>query len=101
MEARSACRGCSRARAALEDEQELLTLYATLRLEVHEVKPGESIAVLTISKPPVNALDERALDELNTVVEHLGRREDVKVVVVTGAGTQSFVAGADVRQLLE
>ena len=89
------------ARAALEDEQQLLTLYATLRLEVHEVRPGESIAVLTISKPPVNALDERALDELNTVVEHLGRRDDIKVVVVTGAGTQSFVAGADVRQLLE
>jgi acrylyl-CoA reductase (NADPH)/3-hydroxypropionyl-CoA dehydratase/3-hydroxypropionyl-CoA synthetase len=89
------------ARAALEDEQQLLTLYATLRLEVHEVRPGDAIAVLTISKPPVNALDERALDELNTVVEHLARREDVKVVVVTGAGTQSFVAGADVRQLLE
>jgi acrylyl-CoA reductase (NADPH)/3-hydroxypropionyl-CoA dehydratase/3-hydroxypropionyl-CoA synthetase len=57
--------------------------------------------VLTISKPPVNALDERALDELGTVVEHLARREDIKAVVITGAGTQSFVAGADVRQLLE
>jgi acrylyl-CoA reductase (NADPH)/3-hydroxypropionyl-CoA dehydratase/3-hydroxypropionyl-CoA synthetase len=89
------------ARAALEDAQQLLTLYATLRLEVHEVRPGEAIAVLTISKPPVNALDERALDELNTVVEHLARRDDVKAVVLTGAGTQSFVAGADVRQLLE
>jgi acrylyl-CoA reductase (NADPH) / 3-hydroxypropionyl-CoA dehydratase / 3-hydroxypropionyl-CoA synthetase len=89
------------ARAALEDDQQLLTLYATLRLEVHEVKPGASLAVLTISKPPVNALDERALDELNTVVEHLARREDIKAVVVTGAGTQFFVAGADVRQLLE
>jgi acrylyl-CoA reductase (NADPH)/3-hydroxypropionyl-CoA dehydratase/3-hydroxypropionyl-CoA synthetase len=89
------------ARAKLEDEQQLLTLYATLRLEVHEVKPGASIAVLTISKPPVNALDERALDELNTVVEHLARREDIRAVVLTGAGTQSFVAGADVRQLLE
>jgi acrylyl-CoA reductase (NADPH)/3-hydroxypropionyl-CoA dehydratase/3-hydroxypropionyl-CoA synthetase len=89
------------ARAALEDEQQLLTIYATLRLEVHEVRPGDAIAVLTISKPPVNALDERALDELNTVVEHLGRREDIKAVVLTGAGTQSFVAGADVRQLLE
>src|SRR4029077_3116112 len=28
-------------------------------------------------------------------------RADIKAVVVTGAGTQSFVAGADVRQLLE
>ncbi|HVZ74841.1 MAG TPA: AMP-binding protein [Polyangia bacterium] len=89
------------ARAALEDDQQILHVYATLRLEVHEVRPGDAIAVLTISKPPVNALDERALDELNTVVEHLARRGDIKAVVVTGAGTQSFVAGADVRQLLE
>jgi acrylyl-CoA reductase (NADPH)/3-hydroxypropionyl-CoA dehydratase/3-hydroxypropionyl-CoA synthetase len=89
------------ARAALEDDQQLLTLYATLRLEVHEVRPGAALAILTISKPPVNALDERALDELNTVVEHLARREDVRAIVLTGAGTQSFVAGADVRQLLE
>ncbi|HTA19420.1 MAG TPA: AMP-binding protein, partial [Polyangia bacterium] len=39
------------ARAALEDDQQLLTLYATLRLEVHEVEAGASLAVLTISKP--------------------------------------------------
>jgi acrylyl-CoA reductase (NADPH)/3-hydroxypropionyl-CoA dehydratase/3-hydroxypropionyl-CoA synthetase len=89
------------ARAALEDDQQLLTLYATLRLEVHEVRPGAQLAILTISKPPVNALDERALDELNTVVEHLARRDEIKALVLTGAGTQSFVAGADVRQLLE
>ncbi len=89
------------ARAALEDDQQLLTLYSTLRLEVHEVRPGAALAILTISKPPVNALDERALDELNTVVEHLARREDIRAIVLTGAGTQSFVAGADVRQLLE
>jgi acrylyl-CoA reductase (NADPH)/3-hydroxypropionyl-CoA dehydratase/3-hydroxypropionyl-CoA synthetase len=89
------------ARVALEDDQQLLHLYATLRLEVHEVRPDASLAILTISKPPVNALDERALDELHTVVEHLARREDIRAVVLTGAGTQSFVAGADVRQLLE
>ncbi|MDB4980573.1 MAG: acs [Myxococcales bacterium] len=89
------------ARAALEDDQQLLHITSTLRLEVHEVTPGASLAVLTVSKPPVNALDERALDELGTVVEHLARREDIRAVVLTGAGTQSFVAGADVRQLLE
>jgi acrylyl-CoA reductase (NADPH)/3-hydroxypropionyl-CoA dehydratase/3-hydroxypropionyl-CoA synthetase len=89
------------AKVQLEDDQQILQLYATLRLEVHEVRSGQAIAILTISKPPVNALDERALDELNTVVEHLARRDDIKAVVLTGAGTQSFVAGADVRQLLE
>ena len=35
------------------------------------------------------------------VVEHLSRRDDVAAVVFTGQGTASFVAGADIRQLLE
>ena len=49
----------------------------------------------------MNALNERALDELTVVVEHLSRRDDVVAVVFTGQGTASFVAGADIRQLLE
>jgi acrylyl-CoA reductase (NADPH)/3-hydroxypropionyl-CoA dehydratase/3-hydroxypropionyl-CoA synthetase len=59
------------------------------------------IAVVTVTNPPVNALNERALDELNIVVDHVARRRDVKAVIFTGQGTSSFVAGADVRQLLE
>ena len=59
------------------------------------------IALVTVTNPPVNALNERALDELNIVVDHLARRDDVKAVVFTGQGTPSFVAGADIRQLLE
>lgn len=85
----------------LEDDQQILQIQSTLRVEYHEVKPGARLAVLTIDKPPVNALDERALDELNTVIEHLGRRQDIHAIVLTGAGTKSFVAGADIRQFLE
>jgi acrylyl-CoA reductase (NADPH)/3-hydroxypropionyl-CoA dehydratase/3-hydroxypropionyl-CoA synthetase len=59
------------------------------------------IAVVTVTNPPVNALNERALDELNIVVDHVARRRDVKAVIFTGQGTGSFVAGADIRQLLE
>ena len=59
------------------------------------------VATVTVTNPPVNALNERALDELTVVVEHLSRRDDVAAVVFTGQGTASFVAGADIRQLLE
>ena len=89
------------AKMQLEDEQQILQVQATLRVEYHHVTPQAKLAVLTIDKPPVNALDERALDELNTVIEHLARRSDIKAVVLTGAGTKSFVAGADIRQFLE
>ena len=59
------------------------------------------LALVTITNPPVNALNERSLDELNTIVDHLARRSDVAAVIFTGQGTKSFVAGADIRQLLE
>ena len=58
------------------------------------------VASVTISNPPVNALSERVLDELGTVITHLTRRDEVKAVVIAGGG-RNFVAGADVRQLLE
>ena len=63
--------------------------------------PARLVATVFISNPPVNALNERALDELAIVVGHLARRDEVAAVVFTGEGTASFVAGADIRQLLE
>lgn len=85
----------------LEEDHDLLQLFATLRVENHEIIPGSSIAIVTIDRPPVNTLDERTMDELGTVLDHLEQRKDVKVIIITGAGAKSFVAGADVRQLLE
>jgi acrylyl-CoA reductase (NADPH)/3-hydroxypropionyl-CoA dehydratase/3-hydroxypropionyl-CoA synthetase len=59
------------------------------------------VATVTVTNAPVNALNERAIDELVIVVEHLARKEDVVAIVFTGEGTASFVAGADIRQMLE
>lgn len=68
---------------------------------VARIGGGEgSIAVVTVNNPPVNALNDRALDELNTIVTHLERNVDVQGVVFTGQGP-SFVAGADVKEFLE
>ena len=65
--------------------------YNTLKVEI-----ADHIATVTLNRPPVNALNERAIDELVIVVEHLSRRHDVAAVVFTGDGTASFVAGADI-----
>ncbi|GAB4423136.1 MAG: propionyl-CoA synthase subunit Pcs [Chloroflexi bacterium OHK40] len=90
------------------DAQRIFERYRYFRIEYHPLtgrRHGEPqtalLALVTITNPPVNALNERALDELNTIVDHLARREDVAVVIFTGQGTKSFVAGADIRQLLE
>ncbi len=85
----------------LADEQQIFERYRYFRIEYHRLSATQRLAIVTVTNPPVNALNERALDELNTIVDHLARRQDVAAVIFTGQGTKSFVAGADIRQLLE
>ncbi|MFN8960025.1 MAG: AMP-binding protein [Betaproteobacteria bacterium] len=93
-----------RERQRRADEQRMFEAYRFLRVQYFALVPGQPqqrVAAVTIANPPVNALNERALDELNMVVDHLARRDDVAAVIFTGEGSASFVAGADIRQLLE
>lgn len=84
----------------LTDARDIVQSYRYLRLENHRVAPGKSVALLTIDSPPVNSLNERSLDELHTVLQHIQQRQDTVAVIVTGARS-AFVAGADVKELLE
>ena len=85
----------------LSEEQSLFERYRYFTIQYNRVAPGKRVATVTVTNPPVNALNERAIDELVIVVEHLARKDDVVAVVFTGEGTASFVAGADIRQMLE
>ncbi|MEE4380910.1 MAG: AMP-binding protein [Pseudomonadales bacterium] len=84
----------------LGEAREIVQSYRYLRVENHWIAPGKSVALVIVSAPPVNSLSERALDELNTVLQHVRAREETVAVVLTGAGS-AFVAGADVKELLE
>ena len=88
-------------RQKLSEDQQLFERYRYFRVQYNTLAVGAKVATVYVTNPPVNALNERALDELNIVVDHLARRDDVKAVVFTGDGTSSFVAGADIRQFLE
>ena len=88
-------------RQQIADDQQLFERYRYFLIQYNEVAPARRVATVTVTNPPVNALNERAIDELVIVVEHLARKDDVVAVVFTGEGTQSFVAGADIRQMLE
>jgi acrylyl-CoA reductase (NADPH)/3-hydroxypropionyl-CoA dehydratase/3-hydroxypropionyl-CoA synthetase len=89
-----------RVRSRLGEDQNRFEYFRYFRIQYHQAAPGKRIAAVTFANPPVNALNERALDELNIVVDHLSRRADVGAVVFTGEGA-TFVAGADIRQILE
>ncbi len=69
--------------------------YQNLQISVED-----GIALVRINRPEVlNALNARLLDELERAFQTLGQDEAVKVVIMTGAGEKSFVAGADIKEL--
>jgi acrylyl-CoA reductase (NADPH)/3-hydroxypropionyl-CoA dehydratase/3-hydroxypropionyl-CoA synthetase len=86
---------------AMSEDQQIFDRYRYFRVQYNDIAPGKKVATVFVTNPPVNALNERAIDELVIVVEHLSRRDDVVAVVFTGDGTASFVAGADIRQFLD
>ncbi len=87
-------------RQQLSDEQQIFERYRYFRIQYNLVA-GRKVATVTVTNPPVNALNERAIDELVIVVEHLARNDEVAAIVFTGEGSASFVAGADIRQMLD
>lgn len=58
------------------------------------------IATIAINRPKaLNALNLATLTELKDVVEKIAVDKAVQVVVITGAGEKSFVAGADIVEM--
>ncbi|SDY22358.1 enoyl-CoA hydratase-related protein [Eubacterium barkeri] len=65
---------------------------------IFEVTNG--IGVLTINREDaLNALNSQVFDDLETVLDGVDS-EMVRCLVITGAGTKSFVAGADIAEML-
>ena len=66
-------------------------------------RPGgriDGVALVTIDRPEaLNALSFDLLDELAAELERLDQDEACRAIVVTGAGTRAFAAGADIKEL--
>ena len=84
----------------LTEARRVVQTWRYLRVETHEIAPDRLVALVVVNSPPVNALSERTLDELHTALQQLAHQSDLSAMVITGArGT--FVAGADVKELLK
>jgi enoyl-CoA hydratase/carnithine racemase len=59
----------------------------------------EYIALVTMDRPPVNAVNAQFQDEMIGIFDALNDRDDVRVAVLTGAG-KVFCAGADIKARL-
>lgn len=68
---------------------------------VHQTTSPEHPGVLlvTIDRPPVNALSVDVYRQLYELFEGLEHRPEVRAVILTGAGERAFIAGADTKAL--
>ena len=64
------------------------------------VERKDPLVVVTVNRPKVlNALNRKTLEELMSVLNEYREDESLRVMILTGAGEKSFVAGADISEL--
>ena len=67
---------------------------------LYEVDEESNVALLTINRADrLNALNNAVLTELDQVLDEVAGDSRVRALVVTGAGTKAFVAGADIGEI--
>jgi enoyl-CoA hydratase len=60
----------------------------------------DRIGFITFNRPKVlNALNRKTMEELREILIAAGEDDEVRVLILTGAGEKSFVAGADISEL--
>ena len=58
------------------------------------------IGYVTVNRPEkLNALNQKTMDELRECFEGIERDDEVRAVILTGAGEKAFVGGADINEL--
>jgi enoyl-CoA hydratase len=65
---------------------------------IFQVENG--LATITFNRPKaLNALNVGLFEELSQALDHIEDDEDIRVLILTGAGDKAFVAGADITEL--
>lgn len=54
------------------------------------------VAVITLDRPPVNALNDQTIAELDQALDVIGNNEEVRAIVLKSASDKAFIAGADI-----
>ena len=77
----------------------LLSSVFTLNTEFVKYEEEGSYAIITINRPKaLNALNSQVLTELDKILNEIDTNK-ISVVILTGAGEKSFVAGADILEM--
>lgn len=58
------------------------------------------VATLTVNRPEkMNAVNNATVEELDQALAQIEKNSDLRVLILTGAGEKSFVAGADINEV--
>jgi enoyl-CoA hydratase len=71
-------------------------MYQTLFTSIEN-----GICIIIITRPDkLNALNKIVMIELNTAIDEVYNNSEVRSAIITGSGSKSFVAGADISEFL-
>jgi enoyl-CoA hydratase len=60
-----------------------------------------NILTITVNRADkLNALNKMVMEELSRVIDEVSTNDEIKSVIITGAGAKSFVAGADISEFV-
>ncbi|MET3529487.1 enoyl-CoA hydratase [Chryseobacterium flavum] len=66
------------------------------------LKNEDKVSIITINRPEsLNALNAQTIQEISTALDELNTDSSCRVIILTGSGEKSFVAGADIKEFSE
>ncbi len=64
------------------------------------VDRDENVGIVTLNRPKeLNALNHTLVGELAEALETFDRDDEIRCIVITGAGDRAFAAGADIKEM--
>lgn len=64
-----------------------------------EIEITDKVALVTLNRPKaLNALNKDLLTDLSSFLDEAKNNPEIRVVILTGSGDRSFVAGADIKE---
>src|SRR5690606_36667460 len=57
-----------------------------------------NIGIVTIDRPPVNAISTQLKEEIRDIFLSINEKEDIRVVILNTAGDKAFIAGNDLHE---
>lgn len=66
------------------------------------LKKEDKLSIITINRPEsLNALNAKTIQDISAALDEVNSDPSCRVVILTGSGEKSFVAGADIKEFSE